>query len=179
MREGNRGGPGGGGMNQGRFRGPPDVVVQTETCKHPYRNDLCTPIQVEQAHVSMAASQTGMSPHQLTCVTPSTQPSLTPVNEGPHPTQPTQTPVNEGPHPSPSAFSPMQDPAPNAQVPPALAQVGEVGAPITVSAAYPVPQVADVQVPAKALVALPAQLYPAGAMQAAAEGAGQCGQVKV
>ena len=52
-----------------------------------------------------------------------------------------------------------------AQLPPALTQVGDVSEP-----EYPVAQVADVQLPTAAFVALPEQLDGAGAMQAAAEG---------
>ena len=54
---------------------------------------------------------------------------------------------------------------PKAQLPLGLAQVGEVGEPV-----YPELQVADVQLPAAALVALPEQLVPAGDLQAAACG---------
>ena len=51
----------------------------------------------------------------------------------------------------------------NPHVPPALVQSGMVGAP-----EYPALQVAEVQLPTAAVVAVPVQPYPVGAMQAAA-----------
>ena len=63
---------------------------------------------------------------------------------------------------------PTQDPPPKAQFPLAVVQTGEIGAPET-PFLNPELQAAVVQLPAKVLVAVPAQVYPVGDLQATAE----------
>ena len=66
----------------------------------------------------------------------------------------------KNPHPSEHPHPPAQVPV-KVQVPPALVQPGMVGVP-----EYPALQVAYMQLPTAAFVAVPVQWYPVGAMQA-------------